>query len=75
MAAGAVSHSSHQLSVLTSAKILRKAYCDTADKLKDAVTDLNNERVLSRALGKTNEELEFKFKELQRSIVSRAPYQ
>jgi hypothetical protein len=50
-------------------------YSDTVDKLKDAVTDLNNERVLSRALGKTNEELEFKFKELQRSIVSRAPYQ
>jgi hypothetical protein len=74
LAAGAVSHSSHQLSVLTTAKKLRKTYCDTVDKLKDAVIDLDNERVLSRELGKLNKGLEVKFEELQRSIVSRAPY-
>lgn len=68
MVAGTVSYSSYHLSVLTSANKFRKVYSDTVDQLKDAVTDLNNERVLSRALGKTNEELEFKFKELQRSI-------
>lgn len=74
MAAGTVSHSSHQLSVLTTTKNLRKTYCDTVNKLKDAVTDLNNERVLSRELGKMNEGLKFEVEELQRSIVSRAPY-
>lgn len=74
MAEGAVSHSSHQLLVLTTTKNLRKTYCDTVDKLNDAVTDLNGQKVLSRELGKMNEELEFKFKELQRSIVSRALY-
>ncbi|KFY99451.1 hypothetical protein V500_01372 [Pseudogymnoascus sp. VKM F-4518 (FW-2643)] len=47
---------------------LSKTYCDTANNLKDAVTDLSNARVLSRALRTTNEELEFKLKELQRSI-------
>lgn len=74
LARGAVLHPPHQLSVLTSAKKFRNLYCDIADKLKDAVTDLNNERFLNRELGKINEGLEFKFEELQRSIVSRTPY-
>jgi len=60
---------------LTNAKKLLKTYCDTSDKLKDAVTDVKNERILSRELGKTNQELEFKLEELQRSVVSRAPRQ
>lgn len=61
--------------VLTSAKELSKTYCDTANNLKNAVTDLSNATVLSRTLRTTNEKLELKLEELQRSIVSRAPYQ
>ena len=59
---------------LISAKTLRKAYCDIADKLRDTVTDLNNERILNRALGHTNQELKSKFEELQRSVVSLTPH-
>jgi hypothetical protein len=59
---------------LISAKTVRKAYCDITDKLKDTVTDLNNERILNRALGQRNQELESKFEELKRSVVSRTPH-
>jgi hypothetical protein len=42
------------------------------DKLKDVVTDVNNQQILNLALGRENEELKSKFEELQRSVVSRA---
>lgn len=60
---------------LTRAKKLLRTYCDTMDKLKDAVTDVNNQRILNLALGRENEELKSKFEELQRSVVSREPHQ
>src|SRR4051812_29807441 len=58
---------------LISAKKLLRTYCDTVHKLKDAVTDINNQRILSRALGQENEELKSRYEELQRSVVSHAP--
>jgi hypothetical protein len=60
---------------LTSAKELLRTYCNTVDKLKDVITDVNNQRILNLALGRENEELKSEFEELQRSVVSRAVHQ
>lgn len=63
-----------RLPFVTNAKTLFVTYSNTVEKLRDAVTDVNNQRILSRALGQENEELKSKFEELQRSVVSRALY-
>ncbi|KAL5379282.1 hypothetical protein DPSP01_008555 [Paraphaeosphaeria sporulosa] len=47
---------------------LLRAYCNTVDKLKDSVTDVNNQSILNFALGRENEQLKSKFEELQRSV-------
>jgi hypothetical protein len=60
---------------VTTAQKLLRMYSDTVDKLKDAVTDVNNQRILSRAFGQENEELKSKFEELQRSVVSRTSHE
>lgn len=58
------------VSFLTSAQELLRGYCNTADQLKDAVTNASNQQILNLALGRENEELKSKFEELQRSVVS-----
>ena len=45
-------------------------YSDTASKLKDASADVENQSILSRALRHENDELKYKYEELQRSVVS-----
>ena len=57
---------------LISMKKLLESYSDTAAKLKDALIDIHNQRVLTRALGQESEKLRCDLEELQRSVVSRA---